>query len=501
VDPTEAGKLIEAEFRQRVEHARSSHDRPVWMLMLGDPDGGLAAIGDVLADRSMEGGRGRAELAMVAGDWDVAAREARAALESYVPTLLPDFGHYTASLLALVSGDEAAARASLERLEAAVGRKSKLRSGHPAAVTGIPHGLIARDAAELTRAIDALLAWHLRRARAGSEIFNSAQAMISLEAVAALLLAQRRGLSVPIDPAYRTARLPILLVHVSEWRGAPLPRSLELSVTTDLVASAWLSRHGIALEPPHAPLSKTRERRASSRPSGDVDPEVVRRSLAERETRGGTPWQLASWALMQGDAQRARGHLWSAAEALGRSWRAGGGANHNEVRAHFALALVVGDEAAIRETTAVLQRWMGTPAAGPRYSHAAGYIDVVCDLVAGTPVGATAEQVGGPGSTRVAALAVAARDEVLLGRGIDEMLSDHARTLERKMSPPAPVSDVAATIAAAARRLGMEVRDGERYAHHAVPIELRNVAGFEGKVGRLECDLLGRALWGQKGPT
>lgn len=490
-------ELLALELRARRYHARSLLDVPVWSLLLGEADAGLAAIRELIADGSAEGGRYRAELAAIAGDWDAARREARRAREELAPTFVPGYRSYAAAMLSLIADEDDAARAHVADLEAALAGRDKLKSGEPADVAKIPRGLVERDADTVADGVEAILAWHLRRARARSAVFNSSAGMISLDATVTLALAHRRDLPVPVAQKYRAAELPMLVIHTSEWRGEPLPRAMPLSVVSDLVAGPWLAASGVPIEASatRAAARKARTARAKARPTDDIDPEVIRRSLAQREALGGHYWGLASWALMRGDPERARIQLWSAAQALGREWRGQSPLNPNVVREHFGLALVIRDDAAIRETGLQLQRWMDT-APMTRYSHANGYLDVLCDLVLGREVEAKAEQIGAPmGHTRVACVAVVTRDPALLTRGLDGMLAEHAKELERKSSPPAPVHQAAVQIAAAAHRLRIPVTVDPRHAAHPVPIDLRNVPGYEGRVGRLACDLLGRALW------
>src|SRR5687768_10966577 len=98
-------------------------------------------------------------------------------------------------MLALMAGDDGRARSHQVDLDGFVGSHDKLRGGQPSQVADIPRGLLARDAIRVTAGLEALLAWHLRRARARSEIFNSSRGVISLEAIVALLLAHKRGLA------------------------------------------------------------------------------------------------------------------------------------------------------------------------------------------------------------------------------------------------------------------------------------------------------------------
>ena len=89
----------------------------------------------------------------------------------------------------------------------------------------------------------------------------------------------------------------------------------------------------------------------------------------------------------------------------------------------------------------------------------------------------------------IAAIALFGRDGGLLREGLEGMLTEHAKTLERKTSPPPPICEPAVHIAAAARRLGMPLTVDERFAAWPVPTE----------GARLPCDLLGRAIWTASG--
>jgi hypothetical protein len=149
-------------------------------------------------------------------------------------------------MLAMFAGDDAAAATQVEALSRAIGTRDNLLSGQPTAVTGIPRGLLQRDVDLVESGLDALLGWHVQRARTKSEVFNSSLGAISIDAIAALLLADRRGLAVPVAAAYRAAHVPLLVVYVNEWNGEALPRPLELEVQTDLIADSWLEGRGVA---------------------------------------------------------------------------------------------------------------------------------------------------------------------------------------------------------------------------------------------------------------
>jgi hypothetical protein len=83
----------------------------------------------------------------------------------------------------------------------------------------------------------------------------------------------------------------------------------------------------------------------------------------------------------------------------------------------------------------------------------------------------------------------------LVEQALNTTLEEHARSLERAASPPAPLSLPAIQIAAAARRLGMTVATEPKFASHPVPIEVRDAPGPRGPIGRVATDLLGRDLF------
>jgi hypothetical protein len=517
--------LVRAELVARRERAEWPFDNAVWCLLTGEPDEGLEILRRHVAETRAEGAgnRHRVELAVVAGDWDTAKRDATAAATASLERYVPGYREYAAAMLHLIAGDDLAAQRNTEELERVVGGREKLRGGQPALVTEIPGGLLERDADRVAAGLDALLGWHLRRARARSEIFNSARGAICLDAIVALLIAHRRGLPVRVDTRYRAASVPLLVLYLVEWQGDPLPRGLKLSVETDLLAGAWLRTQGLDLgEPPVGARTKPRGKPRVRRRAVDAGEDFVRQSLRMlvRDGRGST-WQLASWSLLIGDPAGGRLHLRHAAavaqrewresappenRGLRRLWRVQALPNQNFVREHFALALVLGDDDALAETSELLATWHDAmeddmrrrglpPRAEGRYGHAAGYLDLLSALLGRrTPElsRTDAERIMGP---RVACVGLVERDARLVSMGLEEMLDAHARVLERTTSPPPAVHEPAVHVAVTARRLGIPVQVDERFASHLVPIEIRNLAGHEGRVGRLPCDLLGRPLW------
>lgn len=504
-------ELLRAELRARVERARDLYDEAVWQLLLGEADAGLATLRrglpDLIAD--VPASLHLAQIALLAGDAGAPA-VAAGAVDDTLARFVPGDREYHATLLALMAGDDELARAQRARLDTFVATHDKLRGGQPSGIADIPRGLLDRDVNRLAAGVEAQLAWHLRRARARSDVFNSSRGVISLDAIVGLILGHRQGLTVPIEPHYRAAQVPLLAIHLTEWQGRPLPRAIPISVITDLVAGPWLRELGLAIEAAPSPaVPRVQAKRGPSAPAASSPADQARglQALRERIRLGGHPWQLASWALMLGDVAGARAHLEAAAADAHRRWQAsapqGDGSsrsfgkdqtmpNPNIVREHLALALALGDEAGLRETIPALQAWLRTQEgqAWGIYAHAAGYLDVICDLVGSDdrsrPSHAAVEQVIGPlSSTRVAAIALADRDAALFNDGLESMLTEHAKTLERASSPPPPICAPAVHLAAAARRLAVPIAVDERFAAWPVRVE----------GARVPCDLLGRALW------
>jgi hypothetical protein len=494
--------LVRAELLARRDASPSAIERALWCLPLGVPEEGLEILGRVVrGGREVQGNLLGVVAALLVGDAERARALATVALND-LDRYVVGYRDYLGALFALVVGDDAATSAHLEALERAVSGRDKLRSGHPAAVTAISRGLGARDAAEVARGVDAVLSWHVRRARAPSDIFNSAAALVSFDAAFGVLFAHERGMAVDVAPTYRAAALRLMIVATQEWEGRPLARKLPYEVSADLVAGPWLAWLGVALpDAPGAATSPgrvTRSRAPRRKTDPGVSPESVRTAIEAKVDAGlGSPWQLASWSLMLGDVGRARACLIDAARPLERQWRADVDPNPNVVREHFALALVLGEERAQRDTTAVLQRWMAEyERFQPRYGHAFGALDLVCDLLAGRRVErADAARVIPPlASIPVACAGLVERDPELLSEGLDGMLAEHARTLERKTSPPPALCSWSIYIAIAAARVGLALTVDERYAAHEVPIDIRDTSGTA-RIGRLPCDLLGCALW------
>jgi hypothetical protein len=512
--------LVRAELELRLAWARdhgAAYDAAVWQLLLGRAEDGLEALRSHVAAADAEWGRAHApppEWAVVAGDWERAKKAARVALGEPTERLVPGYRPYVRALYALTAGLTEDAAAHVRELREYVEGRTRLPSGHPADIADVAAGLLETSPASVTRGTNALLDWHVRRSRARSDVFNSARAFVCLEAIVVLLLAHRLGLAVEVAPEHRRASLPLLVTYLREWRGEPLAAALKLALETDLVAGPWLRLNGLKLPDP-SPRPPSGRRSAPARPrrlTATVDAEIVRESLRERvRNRQGSAWQLASWALMLGDPNAGRAQLAEEAAAAQRRWqesvplqgslvgllrRPAAVPNHNYLREHFALALVLGDDAGLRRTMELLRAWDETAALGSPYGHFSGYLDLIrhlLDRAHARPTRAAAEEVGGPlPSMRVVCVALAEGDTALLGRGLNGMLAEHARALERTTSPDPPVCAPAVHVAAAADRLRMPFAVAPELRRHEVPI----VVSVRGRtVGRLACDLLGSALW------
>jgi hypothetical protein len=524
--------LVEAELTLRRDHAPSLLARAIWELVLGDVDTSLATLREQVAELTRErtGGFHGAVLPLIVGDDATAADEARRELAQPSEQWVPGWRQYRASMLALIAGDDAAAVEQIAELELFAETRERLSSGPPTSVAKVPAGILTADADRVSSGLDDYLGWHLRSARSRSDRFNSDRGVISLDAVAWVLIAQRRGTTVRVDTRYRRAEVPLLAVHLTEWQGQPVDRGARLFLETDLVATPWLAARGLRL--PDMPVAAgPRGGRRMPRPPSVAMPKLEPYAVAEhvRELLDGgrdSAWQLMSWALMLGDPARARAELRKALANARREWElstpASGGLlrrlwrsqdlpNPNHVREHFALALVAADEQGEREAHAILRDWMdateadarrrGMTFAGHPYGHASGYLDFIADLLApGARPRAPVDTVIGPMPTaRTACVALLTRDAEMLRRALDEALAEHARTLERRTSPPPPLCRPAIEFAAAARRLGIAVDTDPRYAAHPVPIIIRDPPDSAGAVGRLPCDLMGQAIFTQRG--
>jgi hypothetical protein len=506
IDP----ELVQAELSARVEWARTNghvYDVAVWRLVAGQAEEGLETLRAAITNAAWALDP---RWAVVSGDWDRATSAAKDALRM-ADTWVAGHREYMRALYALIADEADIGREGVDALRAAAPGR---RSAAPAGAVELLGGLVDGSSRAVEAGVEALLAWHLRRARARSEIFNSARAVVSLDAVVALLLAHRRGLDVNVPEQYRSAALPLLVLHLREWRGEPLPHALPLQLRVDLVAGEWLRLHGLSLAaaPQQRAAAPRRHRR---RLQAEVEEAAVRFVLEERiRARRGSPLQLVSWALMLGDTGAARVQLVGAAEAARRQWqesaptrplvrrileRANALPNQNYLREHFALALLLVDDRALAETSELLRAWDERLLLDHPYSHAHGYLDLIRHLLDNVPVARTdVEAVTGPLSdVRVACTGLVERSPTLLARGLRGMLEQHAAALERKTAPDPPICFPAAHVAAAAQRTGVQFELESDYESHDVPVVLAERAG---KVGRMPLDLLATALWRHSEP-
>lgn len=522
--PEDEEALVLTELRARRDGLPSgSFYRAVWELACGAVADSIGTLRRAVLDDANDPAYDRWRVAVVAGDWATAQRAAKRVLEQ-PPPLVAGNAEYTSTLVALTAHDEATAVAHLRQLEAYRAGHAKFRGGQPSIVADIPAGIVGRNAEQVGRGLDALLTWHHRRARARSEIFNSPRAVICEDALVALLLARQYGLSVGIDPRYHSASVPLLALHVTEWKGHPIGGGIQLSLVTDLVARPWLEMHGIRVMPSVAkPTAKGGLRRSSRRARGaQVDLPVTQEYLRRLLARGVGPiWQRVSWHMLLGAEGSAREELREGLARARQLWeesrpRSGGvfGAlrrareapNPNFVMDHLSLALAAREESDVRETSALVRRWLDeftervVRAGNPplrRYESDRGYLRLIADLLdpSGTGPRDAVETVQALRSgVRAAAVGLATKDAALVNRGIYEMTEDHAANLERTGTAPPALAEMAIHVVVAAELLGIPTETDERWAHHRVPIAVRDDSGRQVGIGRVPLDLLGSAL-------
>jgi hypothetical protein len=516
--------LIRAELRARRDALPPSLAQATWQLILGEVDASLDTLHAVHEQQSEGVETAHATVALLVGDLEGAARHASVAVEHASAEWAPGWRQYQASLMALLAGNDSLATTFLAELEEYGSTHQRLPSGPPVGVAAIPAGILSADVEQASIGLNAWLAWHLRSARSRSVRFNSPTGVICLEAIVALLVSHARGLALRVDPAYRRASLPVRAVYITQLEGRPLDRIVELSLETDLVAGPWLAARGLDAGAPAVEAGAPRATPKGPRPlatrASEVDVSVVVDFLRGRLSEGrASRWQLISWALMIGDILAARRQLQLALADARQAWEASRPShgilrrlmrseelpNSNVVREHFGLALAAGDERGLDESGRSLRAWMDavqdderrqSRPIHPAYEHAAGYLDYIADLLGPSKPRAPAERVSTlPRNVHAACVGLESRDTALVEQALNTTLEEHARSLERATSPPAPLSLPAIQIAAAARRLGMTVATEPKFAMHPVPIEVRNAPGPRGPIGRVATDLLGRDLF------
>lgn len=509
--------LLEAELRARAMRS-GGVERAIWQLALGETAASLQTLRSL--PPPTEPSRywdQRWIVPVLNGDWERAAAEAGEHLRAFGDRPVAGDREFQATLLSLIAGDETGAREQLDRLRAYVAMRDRFRTGRPSAVAEIAEGLLAGDAARVAIGLDALLEWHLRRTRAGSDYRNSSRGVLCMDAVLILLLADRRGLRVPMAPKFRAATVPLLVIALTEWNGLPLGREVHLSLETDLVAGPWLAAHGLQLQPvASASLVSGRPKGGLRRPtrrslgapevSADVVVGYVRRMLDKSVW---PTWHAISAAVMLGQDERARTELVAASEAARRSWQRGRRLHGTDlphpdkVLEHFGLALITGDDAAMAEMAPMLRAYVGHPSLRPMaglhpFAVAQGhllFLGALLDSAAASVTDSHARTVGGPYQIGPACYALYRRDGAALAEHLNSALAEHARKLERRGAPPPALHEEAMHVLAAAERLGVRVEVDPRYFEHPTPVVIRDPPDYNGEIGRLLCDLTGRALW------
>ena len=518
--------ILEAELRSRRDSLPPSLAKATWQLLLGEVAESLETLSTVHAamPADVDPAARPAALALLAGDPDAARRQAARDL-ARPATWVRGWREFHGAMLALLAREDTEARRHVEALETYASGHSRLPSGPSTTVATLLRGFLDADRDQVDSGLATLLEWHLRSARSrSSERFNSANGAICLDAIVALLVAHERKIAPPVNPKYRRAALPALVIHINEFDGQPIPRLLELSIESDLVAGAWLTRHGLDLGTPGPADARPKARQVVRRRSvgtADVEPSVVRDHLRRQVADGrGSQWQLLSWSLMIGDLATARRHLELAVEDARRRWHesapAAGGflgtflrraerPNQNFVREHFGLALAAGDESGLRDAGNELRAWLDAVQEDerrqgrsilPAYRHANGFLDYVADLLGPRGPRVSADQVSTlPRHLHAACIGLERGSADIVQQTLDAALEQHAAALERRTSPPPPVSLEALQIAAIARMRGLEVGAPERFGAYPVPIVIRDGPGDRGRIGRLEADLMGRRLF------
>ena len=527
-----------------------------WSLRLGEPDEAWPAF-----RRSLEWylrwldylGTAGPPLRRRASDWMIVIerailwgdREAEAAVLA-IPVQTDDgslsrgrlvWGRgWVEALRALALGEDDAAAAAAAILESVSDDFHRAHQGYPRCGPAV-RAILESDSECLRVELDAICAQHVVFATRGN-MRLSERALQCIPATCLAILARRRGIPADVDERYHAVRLKLPVTVIEEWQGEPVGRQI-VEGTFDIVPRVLLP--DVPGRPPHRPPSpvppmsvsvaieqpdRPRERpTVTRRRRPAVDEAIVRESLRRRELAGGSVWQLASWALMLGDPVRARMHLVRGASEAERAWRGSVGfrdddpavpaelrgfTNHNYLRTHFALALVVGDEGALAETARQMNEWdralLRVHPSSPIRIGVTAYLDLIRDLL--TP---RADRPDGPDEATLArtasrlrgfyqhlpytCVALVERDPERLAKGLAGILAEHAPRLRLKTAPPPPVCEEAVYLAGAGRRLGIPIRLGGRYRQYPVPILIRNLPEYVGQIGKLPCDLLGEPLW------
>lgn len=534
-------RLIAAELEERQAAAAKSGygvAEAIWQHLLGRTDGALEALHAFLARTPVtdETALALVEAAVLAGDRARAAAGAARALAAATARHVAGVREFVRARLALTAGDEAAARRYLAAAETAAAGKDKLGGYYPAAALDALRGLLDEDPGRLEAGLSALLDWHSRRARIPGEVFNSADAFVCRPALLLLCEAGRRGGALPALAPYRGVTLPMRIIHVRELDGEVVPHFRAIAFTTDLTAATWLARLGVALPEAAAagaatatgggslattgaraaaqaaPGRKKAARAPRPKRSATVDVEAARRCLGAREAdERHLPWLRACWALALGRSDRAREHLARAEREAAAAWRArpmpDGRPNPNLVREHFKLALLCGTDGTLSELSLRMDeferqlRGSGHDAAQMGLD---GYLYILKEVVRAGP--GPAPVLGGAPGLRERALSTFLRaacvplvdgDARALSAGLDAMLAEHARQLDRATGLFSPVSAPAAHVAAVARRLGLAIDVVPAYRSYPAPYRLAEPPGLKGQWAHLPCDLLGEGLWGE----
>lgn len=149
---------------------------------------------------------------------------------------VPDRAAYERALPALVLGKDDEALASLARAKA-VSPENAWRRG----LGELARAVVERDAAALAPSLEELLSHHHGRANhRGSDLWNSELSYLCVPAIALLVVARERGLSVPEPPSKRATLKNLLAVYLTEFQGRPLEKGTTYDLDVDYVPDALL---------------------------------------------------------------------------------------------------------------------------------------------------------------------------------------------------------------------------------------------------------------------